>query len=271
MKFAKLCCGGNDFIVIHGESAPVGERLPDLARRVCTRRFGVGADGLIVLNPHEELPFRMQLFNADGSTAEVSFNGSRCVGLFAFGEGKVPKEFSFASEAGSIHVLVEGDVVTLRVPPPEELRPNMELDERGERVLGHSIRIGVPYFVIFQDDLNYSWIDRIPPRLRTHSSFPRGSNVAVACRREQSLYEARFFERGVAEETMSSGSGCVAVALVAAAVQGAVSPVIMRTKGGDFDVAFKTSGRSISDVTTSGKVSLVFTGELDTEALLEAK
>ena len=86
MKFAKLCCGGNDFIVIHGESAPVGERLPDLARRVCTRRFGVGADGLIVLNPHEELPFRMQLFNADGSTAEISFNGSRCVGLFAFGD-----------------------------------------------------------------------------------------------------------------------------------------------------------------------------------------
>lgn len=267
MKFAKLCCGGNDFIVIEGSAALSDENLAALATRLCARRTGVGADGLIVTSPHKEHPFQIQLVNADGSRAEVSFNGSRCVGRFACEEGNTSDEFSFASDAGPIRVKVEGRVVTLWVPPPAEIRRNLKLDERGERVDGHAIRVGVPYFVIFQDDLNYSWIGRVPPRLRTHPEFPRGTNVAVACRRDSSTYEARFFERGVAEETLSSGSGCVAVATVAALVHNASPPVLIKTKGGDFGVEFQLDDRNFREISTSGEVNYIYRGELTPEMI----
>jgi diaminopimelate epimerase len=269
MRFAKLCCGGNDFIIICGADAPPPGELPELARRLCARRWGIGADGLIVLSPHTALPFRIGLINADGSRAEVSFNGSRCVGLYAHAEGLVPAEFSFASEAGDIHVKVDGRNVSLQVPPPKEFRASMELEVGGEQVVGHFIRVGVPYFVIFQDDLNYTWIDRVPPRVRTHTAFPNGTNVAVAQRRSKSIYEARFFERGVAEETLSSGSGCVAVALVAALSLKAASPVRVITKGGDFSVEFRQERQSFSQVLTGGEVVFIYRGEIPSGAVAE--
>lgn len=270
-QFAKLSCGGNDFIVVDCRAALPATDLPAAARSLCSRRFGVGADGLILLVPDEELPFGIKLLNADGSDAEVSYNGGRCVGLFAHQAGIAPARFSFASAAGPIGVKVNGTVVTLMVPPPGEARLGLELEEEGEgseKVSGDAVVVGVPYLVIFRGDLDDPWVSRMPPRLRRHSAFPRGTNVAVARRRDEALYEARFFERGVEEETLSSGSGCVAVAVTAALRSGAPSPVTVATGGGDFAIGFRRQGEKIVDVSTSGEVRFVYRGEL-TEQMLE--
>lgn len=266
-QFAKLSCGGNDFIIIDSRNSPPAGDLSNLARALCARRTGIGADGLIFLVPEHDMPFGIALYNSDGSKAEVSFNGSRCVGRYVFEAGIVPAKFSFASGAGPITVQVKGTKVSLEILPPEEVRLHVQVQVRDEIIRGHAIKIGVPYFVLFQDDLNYSWVDRVPPRIRTHPTFPNGTNVAVACRREQQLYEARFFERGVKEETLSSGSGCVSVALLAAIRRGAASPVTVRTKGGDFQVAFEREGSRILKVSTSGEVLYIYRGEATDEML----
>ncbi len=269
-RFAKLCCGGNDFIIVDFRDAALPEDIPSLARTLCARRTGVGADGLIALVADSDHPFGLLLHNADGSPAEVSYNGSRCAGRYAFEAGIVPEEFSFASGAGPIRARVEGSAVELEVPPPSGMKPHLRVRERGETVLGHAIQAGVPYFVIFRDDLNELWVETVPPLLRTNSAFAEGTNVAVALRKGAGLYEARFFERGVAEETSSSGSGCVAVALVAAQLHGDSSPVTVATRGGDFAISFSRQGSEFRGVSTAGEVRFVFRGELTGETLAAA-
>lgn len=262
IKFAKLVCGGNDFIIIDGRDRMPGGDLSALARSLCDRRSGVGADGLIILVADDVFPFAMMLFNEDGSSAEVSYNGSRCVGLYASREGLTPENFRFASKAGSVGVTVDGDEISLDIPAPQGFHTGMKVSAQdGEEVVGDLANVGIPYFVIFREDLEAGWVETVPPRLRTNKAFPSGTNVAVARPPEGGICAARFFERGVAEETASSGSGCVAVALTAALRFGANSPITVRTEGGDFEIVFSRRDDNFTDILSAGKVSYVFRGE----------
>lgn len=261
-RFAKLACGGNDFVIIDSRHSPPGGDLEALARAVCDRRAGIGADGLIILVADNRAPFGIMLFNEDGSRAEVSYNGSRCVGLYAIEEGIATAPLSFGSEAGPIEVDAEGRMITLRVPPPGRIELDLTIREEGENIEGALAVVGVPYFVLFRDDLHSAWVETVAPRLKTNSAFPDGANIAVARPPQGATTEARFFERGVAEETPSSGTGCVAVALSAALLYGAESPFTVRTAGGDFPVAFKRRKDHFSDIVSSGEVRFICRGEL---------
>ena len=262
INFAKVVCGGNDFIIVDGrERLPEGD-LSDLARSLCDRRAGAGADGLIILVTDDELPFGMMLFNEDGSSADISYNGSRCAGLYACREGIANEEFSFASEAGIVGVKVSGGEVSLAIPPPKGFKMDLKVTAiGGEEVAGDLADVGIPYYVIFRENLEEAWVEAVPPQLRTNRAFPSGTNVAVARPPDGGICNARFFERGVAEETPSSGSGCVAVALTAALRFGAESPVNVRTKAGDFEILFRRNGDLFSDIISAGKVSYLFRGE----------
>jgi diaminopimelate epimerase len=262
LKFAKLSCGGNDFIVIDSRNSHPEGDLTVLVRRLCDRRNGVGADGLIFLVADEKLPFGMLLFNEDGSRAEVSYNGSRCVGLYAFVEGIAPAEFAFASAAGEVGVTVHGDDVTLRVPPPSRIDSYKRIVEQGREIQGDWAIVGVPYFVVFTEDLRATWLEGALPAARTNPAFPEGTNVAAASPPENGACRARFFERGVAEETPSSGTGCVAVALTAALRYGIASPITVKTAGGDFPIKFHREGDLFLEISSSGKVNYIFRGEI---------
>jgi diaminopimelate epimerase len=227
---------------------------------LCDRRQGVGADGAIYLLPDDRLPFRILLYNADGSCAAVSYNGSRCLGRHAVAARIAASPFSFASDAGDIAVEVEGGIVTLGVPAPTEARLHLQLAHEGESIPAHFIVAGVPYLVLYRDDLRHPWVERIPWQLRSHPDFPGKTNVAVVRRVAPGHMQARFFERGVDEETPSSGSGCVAVAAIAALLHDDPSPIVIDCAGGEFTISFSRQTEGIAGVSTAGLVKSVCTG-----------
>ena len=262
LRYAKLVCGGNDFIIVDSRNDSPPADLPALTRAICDRRNGVGADGLICLVSHGKHPFAILLYNEDGSRAQVSYNGSRCVGLYAVREGIAPASFTFASDAGPVGVEVVGREVTLSIPPAGRIAPETVTSASGEQVRGVLADVGIPYFVVFSDDLDCEWVERVCPGLKTNSAFPEGANIAVAEPPDGSGTRSRFFERGVEEETPSSGSGCVAVALACAQSRGSASPFTVQTGGGDFAVSFERDGDSFSGIVSAGEVGYICRGEL---------
>lgn len=260
ITFAKLICGGNDFLVLDCRHRPLPADPAALTVDLCDRRQGVGADGAIFLIPDAKAPFRIVLFNADGSRAAVSYNGSRCLGRYAVAARIAESPFSFASDAGEIGVTVDGGMVTVSVPAPQPPRLNLQLEQDGEIIPAHFVVAGVPYLVLYRDDLRHPWVERVPWILRSHPEFPGKTNVAVVRRREHGGIEARFFERGVDEETPSSGSGTVAIAAIAAALDRITSPLVVHCAGGEFPVNFVRRGDTIGDVTAAGEVKLICTG-----------
>jgi diaminopimelate epimerase len=157
---------------------------------------------------------------------------------------------------------VDGAEVRLQVPPPTEVRTAMALDIPGEAPLRASYVVaGVPYLVLVVEDLEDPWVERVPPTLKTHRAFPAGTNVAVARFDDVRGLRARFFERGVEEETPSSGTGCVAVALLSALLHDLPSPVTVTTAGGDFRISFTRAGEGFADIITGGRVDYACRGE----------
>lgn len=267
-EFAKLSCGGNDFIIIDSRTKPLPEFVAEFVRKACDRREGIGADGMIYLLEDKHYPFCISLFNSDGSAAAVSYNGSRCVGRFAIDSGLCPSPFVFASEAGPVEVSAEGARISLTVPPPGECRLDFELEHDGEKFRANHIVAGVPYLVLFRDSLESGWVECIPPQLKTHPAFPGGTNVAVVKRDGEKNFRARFFERGVKEETPSSGSGSVAVALISALIWNLNAPISVQTAGGTFIIDFEMSEGTFHTIITAGEVVYLFSGRLH-DPLLE--
>ncbi|MCG8461861.1 MAG: hypothetical protein MI919_36725, partial [Holophagales bacterium] len=189
-------------------------------------------------------------------------NGSRCVGLFARRFILSDDVFSMNSDAGRIEIAVQGDNVILGIPSPEKPELGLSLPVDDESVPANFVVAGVPYVVLFVDDLDSPWVEAVPPKLRTHEHFPNGTNVAVAHFDGSNVLNARFFERGVEEETPSSGSGCVALAAVTSALHDVDSPIVIHCEGGEFAIHFDRSGNRITNVRSAGKVSFVFEGIL---------
>jgi diaminopimelate epimerase len=263
--FDKLSCGGNDFILFDERSESIPSDRAELTRKICHRTRGVGADGTIFLENDEETPFYMRLYNADGSSAEVSYNGSRCLALYASKHRIARGNFKFNSQAGQISVSVQGKMVTLAVPDPEILDGDMILQAPWGENKGTATNAGVPYLVVPVQELDHPELPTWARTLKVHSFFGNGTNVAVVKEGDSELVNARFFERGVEEETMSSGTGVVAIALYAATRYGISSEVVVTSTGGNFPVHFSRSGDSISNVETAAEVTYICRGDYSLE------
>jgi diaminopimelate epimerase len=259
-SFAKLVCGGNDFIIIDHRHSPLPVIKTERIAGLCHRSNGIGADGVIYLVEDAEHPFAIKLYNADGSAAEVSYNGSRCLALYANENQIAPKNFTFASDAGLIAVEVAGKEVLLHVPPPRLIEENLALELEAGELKAHFIEAGVPYLVLFTDEVDPERAVAASTALKTHPNFPAGTNVAVAEPPVGARLKARFFERGVDEETDSSGTGCVAVALLAQRRYGLGSPIVVVSKGGDFAIKFAQKNDNYSAISTAGLVDYLFDG-----------
>jgi diaminopimelate epimerase len=263
IELTKLCCGGNDFLVADFRNKQLPQEAGVLVRELCLRRESVGADGAIFLLEDAEYPFRIALFNSDGSPAEVSYNGSRCVALYAAAHGIAEKSFAFASDAGAIKAEVDGNNVTINVPAPCDWSLDMELEFEENSFKASYVKAGVPYLVFFVDDLYSIWVETVPAEFKTHPEFPAGTNVAVVKAVNGEEPQARFFERGVEEETPSSGSGCVAVASICHMQKGYDSPVNVKTQAGDFLISFEKDATGIKEVLTAGEVIYCFDAKVE--------
>ncbi|ACM93596.1 diaminopimelate epimerase [Nautilia profundicola AmH] len=196
MVVSKYSASGNDFVIFH---AFLKKDRSEIAKILCDRQNGVGADGLIVILPHEQYDFEWQFYNADGSEAEMCGNGSRAAAHYAYVNELAPKKMQFLTIAGVIEAEVDGDIVE------SQLTEHKIIKEVGEWKLFDT---GVPHLVKI-DDINSFNIEEAR-KLR----YEHNANVNVAEVKDGNLY-VRTYERGVEDETLACGTGMCASFLFA--------------------------------------------------------
>jgi diaminopimelate epimerase len=202
MIVAKYSANGNDFVVFHSD---VKEDRSALAKELCHRQNGIGADGLIVIVPHKEYDFEWQFYNSDGSSAEMCGNGSRACAHYAFTHNLAPKKMRFLTLAGVINAEVDADepnsgMVLSELTPPEVL--DKEINHHGQS--WWKINTGVPHLVSFTQ--NIEEFDVAQARELRHKY---NANVNIAFVDGKNL-RVRTYERGVEDETLACGTGMAA-------------------------------------------------------------
>ncbi len=276
MRFAKIHGTGNDFLLIesHGEERD----WEAISRAMCERHFGVGADGVMLVMPSSRADVRMRLFNADGSEAEVSGNGVRCLVKYAVERGLAKPE-SGRVTVEAVHdvltaeVFEEGSRVTgvrLSMGPPRfapgevpvltEMDPpilNFPLKVDGQTILVNCLSMGNPHAVLITDQPVEDYpLERIGPKVENHPAFPQRVNFGVARVESKARMDVRVWERGVGE-TLACGSGCCA-AMVMASLHELVGNRVDITQPGGL-LTLEWDGRG--DVFLTGPAKFVFEGE----------
>jgi diaminopimelate epimerase len=268
IDFYKMSGSGNDFILVDNRANLIEAALaPDLARNLCRRKVSVGADGLILIEHDDEVDFRWNFFNADGSTAEMCGNGGRCVARLANILGICGPSLSFRTLAGIIRAEVSGSRVKLQMTEPRDLRLDLELEINGQRFNTHFVNTGVPHTVFILDGpemLGQKEVVGQGRKVRYHSQFaPAGTNVNfIAVLGEQAL-AIRTYERGVEDETLACGTGATAVALVGTAKGMVRPPVDVHTKSGETLTIYFDSDKLLpEEVYMEGETTLIYQGRL---------
>ena len=215
VKFTKITGSGNDFLLMHRVGI-AGTSLTQLARRICDRKFGIGADGLLLLEKSKKADIRMRIINADGSEASMCGNGARCVALYARRQAKSQKGRIFIeTKAGIIESRVIGDNVKIKLTEPRNLKLDIPIKVSKRTLRVNFINTGVPHAVIFVQGLSDIDVLNLGRQIRYHRSFrPAGANVNFVEVQDKRFIKARTYERGVEDETLACGTGAVASAII---------------------------------------------------------
>ncbi|MGC8492958.1 MAG: diaminopimelate epimerase [Syntrophobacteraceae bacterium] len=278
IPFTKMTGSGNDFIIIDNRDLKVSpEDGRELARLACRRKLSAGADGLILIENDPETDFVWRFFNADGSEAEMCGNGARCAARFAILKGITAKErFSFRTLAGIIQARVSGQTATVAMTQPHDLKRDISIDVCGQAMSLDFINTGVPHAVYFTgspQELEEMDICGRGRAIRCHERFqPAGTNADFAFVSDPHHMQVRTYERGVEDETLACGTGCIAGALTAAAGGLVESPVHVLTRSGEtltihFEKVLEGSRTSFSAVFLEGGARVVYDAELWDETL----
>jgi diaminopimelate epimerase len=256
---------GNDFILIDHRLPWLneGERL-DLVKKACAPKFGVGADGMIFIEPSERVDFRWRFFNADGSEAEMCGNGGRCAARFAFLNGIAPAKMAFETLAGVIHAEVHGRRVKLELSQPHSLELNLEIPLAAQSWIGHFVNTGVPHVVLPVGDLRSAPVAEVGRAIRFHPRFqPAGTNVNFVQITGPQELQVRTYERGVEAETLACGTGSVAAALIASRLHALPSPIAVHPRSGEtLQIYFDNQKENFGAVFLEGEAAVVFQGEI---------
>jgi diaminopimelate epimerase len=256
LKFFKYEGAGNDFIVIDNRVVELDYRN-DLVKKLCDRHFGIGADGLLLLENAEGFDFRMVYYNSDGSPATMCGNGGRCIAAFANRSGIVGDTLSFLAADGphsaSIHKIDEN------ITQVELSMKDVNISISNE----HSVILntGTPHFVSFVDDPDNIDIVAEGQKIRYAPEFaPIGTNVNFAKLDGDKIY-VRTYEKGVEDETLSCGTGVTASAIAASEFTDAKSFKVT-TRGGQLSVAFEKEGKNYINIRLCGPATFVYSGEI---------
>jgi diaminopimelate epimerase len=255
IPFTKASACGNDFLIIEGANAP--EDLLELSRRICDRHNGVGADGVEWLFPAEDADLSVRLINADGSEAEISGNGTRCVAAYMVAGGSKEK-LAIRTGAGVKYcrLIARKDqtfTFEMDMGEPQVAKP-FAIKIKSAEVRGTPVSMGNPHFVVFVSEFSPSWQED-GAAIGRNPVFKEGVNVEFVRVTSKNDIEVRFYERGVGE-TQSSGTGSCASAVAAIAGGYVTSPVNVHAPGGTQLVSW-TEGR----VFLRGSAQIVCRGE----------
>lgn len=273
MQFTKYTGLGNDFVFLDGKTALSVQDPFSLAVKMCDRRFGVGADGLVLLLPSDKADVRMRIINSDGSEAEMCGNASRCVALHMFTRKLADKkQISLDTLAGIIHTdiidavkcLVRVDMGVPRLTrgqipmlgPADERAVNVPLEVNGKQIFGTAVSMGNPHFVTFVDNAQIAPVATLGPLLEKHPAFPRKTNVEFVQVLDDKTVRMRVWERG-AGITSACGTGACATA-VACVLNGKTGPCItVKLDGGDLCIEWPEQ----KNIFMTGPAREVFTGD----------
>jgi len=265
INFTKMVASGNDFVVV-SQSLKLGTSgLSNLAKTACNRKFGAGADGMLVLEKSRVADVRMRIFNADGSEAEMCGNGARCAALYISRSPSVFRRSSkhvIQTKAGIISYEVKGDNVKIKLTEPKGLRLDVPIKINNRLLKVNFINTGVPHAVIFVSGIDVIDVPGLGREIRYHQEFaPAGTNVDFVEIVGDNVLRVRTYERGVEGETLACGTGSVAAALIYALKAGMFKLINVSTAGGEvLKVYFIRSGDRINNVWLEGKAGTVYTG-----------
>lgn len=274
MRFTKMQGAGNDYVYINGfEEFPAD--ISKLARQVSDRHFGIGSDGLVVILPSETCDFRMRMFNADGTEAEMCGNATRCIGKYVYDNQMTDKtELTLETKAGVKRLsltVADGKVVSVKVDMGEprlspadipvalrrELVLSVPVEVLGETYSITCVSMGNPHAVIFLKDLEAHDLHAIGRALETHPLFPQHTNVEFVKVLSSDTLQMRVWERG-AGETWACGTGACA-SLVAAVLNGLSSrKAVVQLLGGNLEIEWD---EATNHVFMAGGAVTVFQGE----------
>ena len=259
MKFHKYHGTGNDFILLDNRDKSITLSAYDV-RQLCDRRFGIGADGLILLNPSEQADFEMVFYNSDGSTDTFCGNGGRCIAAFAHHLGIMGEKGYFLASDG-VH---QAEIISK--PNQNETVVRISMKDCGTpKQLPNDVFFmdtGSPHLVIFYDDVEALDVVLIGEQRSYDPRIPGRTNVNFVEKQPDHL-SVRTFERGVEDETLSCGTGIVASALTYAAhyLKGIRKNVVtVSSRGGMLKVYYSKTRSAFHDVYLEGKATLVFEG-----------
>lgn len=263
IKFHKMVGAGNDFIVIDHRRRSI-KNAGDFAREVCDPHYGVGADGVVLLENSKKSDLRMRIINADGSEAEMCGNATRCVALYANKLMRFGKNLTLETKAGEIQTQILGNRVRSNFTPPRDYRTASKIRVEGKEYTYYFINTGVPHAVIFVKDLAKFPVVEVGRAVRRHKQFaPRGTNCNFIQIKNAHTLLIRTYERGVEDETLACGTGIVASAVVSVAEGFCKTPVKLITKSGEeMVVDFDLGSCCLHNITLVGPAKFICEGVL---------
>ncbi len=265
--FTKMAASGNDFAVIEDRGSRIKNRkLSVLARKICDHKYGVGADGFLVLEKSKIADIRMRIFNADGSEAEMCGNGARCTALYISRQSAVdsrPRKTTIETKAGIIDAEVAGNNVKIKLTDPKSVRLDIPIKINNRDMKVNFIDTGVPHVVIFIEGLEKINILPLGRLIRHHEKFsPRGANVNFVEVISRDSIKVRTYERGVEDETLACGTGSAASAIIFALKTNAPKKIHVHTRSKEvLALYFARSVDKFSNVWLEGKARKVYEGE----------
>ena len=278
MRFSKYHGIGNDFVMLADPNDELAVTA-EMAARLCDRRFGVGADGVIRVAPGPDgTDLLMDYRNSDGSVGEMCGNGIRCLAVFAREQGMTDSaELTVATGAGpKVVTVLDGGRVKVDMGPPifeaaqipvawdgDPLHVKLETDE--EVLEAACVSMGNPHAVLFVDDPAVAPVTTLGPALERSSYFPNGANIEFAHVVSSDRIEMRVWERG-SGETLACGTGACAVAVVAREIAGAEELVTVALPGGELDIEWHGSRSDERPVFMTGPTHKSYEGEIDLDS-----
>ncbi len=263
ISFTKITGAGNDFVVIDNMDGGLTADRNRLARALCDRHFGIGADGILLLEKSVSADFTMLYYNADGSFGGMCGNGGRCAALFAHARGIAGATMRFEALGHIYRAEILGSGVRLWMKDPVVPHKSVPVDVCGRPWLCHVVDTGSPHVVVFTNDLSGVPVAEVGRALREHASFaPAGTNVNFVQATGSGDIAMRTYERGVEAETLACGTGSVASSIIACLEHGMKPPIRVRAFSGDtLTVNFKFSNDKITDVVLEGPAVSLFSGK----------
>lgn len=255
LHFYKYQGAGNDFIMVDNRNLSFPKTNTHLINKLCDRRFGIGADGLILLEPSKNEDFTMVYFNADGNEGSMCGNGGRCIVAFAKQLNIIKNETTFNAVDGLHFASIENEIVSLKMIDVTDI----EVDDNYV-----FLNTGSPHHINFSDNIAKINVKDEGANIRYGAPyFETGTNVNFAEKTAEDSFKVRTYERGVEDETLACGTGVTAVAIAAHNInKTSGNSIKIKVLGGNLEVSFEKIENTYTNVFLKGPAQLVFEGNI---------